>query len=349
MGIAGTEVAKEAADIVILDDNFSSIVKCVRAPRPVCCPSCRAAVCSPRAISANTAATTNRAVSLSVPAASPPPPTPPNTHTRARRSVLWGRSVFASIRKFLQFQLTVNFVALIVSFVGALIGGRMPLNVLQVCVRACRVRVCVYAGRVRPCAGVPCVLRTPPMPHTTPPARAACSHTRTRAPTRARARTHAHNTHTHTHTRTTHAHTAAAAVGEPHHGHDGRARARDRAAVTEAAGRQARGPPGAGLAGVRRGVAWRGVAARGVAWRGVAARGVAWRGVAWRDVARRGVAWRVPCVAVRCGLQRRHSSASSHTCLVGHDANRHGTAAQSICLDSHTHTHTHTHHTRRSR
>ncbi len=29
MGIAGTEVAKEAADIVILDDNFSSIVKSV--------------------------------------------------------------------------------------------------------------------------------------------------------------------------------------------------------------------------------------------------------------------------------------------------------------------------------
>uniref|UniRef100_A0A383WGV1 Calcium-transporting ATPase n=1 Tax=Tetradesmus obliquus TaxID=3088 RepID=A0A383WGV1_TETOB len=73
MGIAGTEVAKEAADIVILDDNFSSIVK----------------------------------------------------------SVLWGRSVFTSIRKFLQFQLTVNFVALIVSFVGAMVGGRMPLNVLQ--------------------------------------------------------------------------------------------------------------------------------------------------------------------------------------------------------------------------
>ncbi|WIA22054.1 hypothetical protein OEZ85_004399 [Tetradesmus obliquus] len=73
MGIAGTEVAKEAADIVIMDDNFSSIVK----------------------------------------------------------AVLWGRSVFNSIRKFLQFQLTVNFVALVVAFVGAIIGGRIPLNVLQ--------------------------------------------------------------------------------------------------------------------------------------------------------------------------------------------------------------------------
>ena len=49
MGIAGTEVAKEAADIVIMDDNFSSIVK----------------------------------------------------------SVLWGRSVFANLRKFLQASLPV--------------------------------------------------------------------------------------------------------------------------------------------------------------------------------------------------------------------------------------------------
>ena len=48
-------MAKAAADIVIMDDNFSSIVK----------------------------------------------------------SVLWGRSVFANIRKFLQFQLTINFVALV--------------------------------------------------------------------------------------------------------------------------------------------------------------------------------------------------------------------------------------------
>lgn len=73
MCFSGTEVAKEAADIVILDDNFSSIVK----------------------------------------------------------SVLWGRSVFHSIRKFLQFQLTVNAVALVISFIGAIVGGHEPLNVLQ--------------------------------------------------------------------------------------------------------------------------------------------------------------------------------------------------------------------------
>lgn len=73
MGIAGTEVAKEAADIVILDDNFSSIVK----------------------------------------------------------SVLWGRCVFTNIRKFLQFQLTINLVALIVAFVAAVTSGETPLNVLQ--------------------------------------------------------------------------------------------------------------------------------------------------------------------------------------------------------------------------
>lgn len=29
MGIAGTEVAREASDIILLDDNFNSIVKAV--------------------------------------------------------------------------------------------------------------------------------------------------------------------------------------------------------------------------------------------------------------------------------------------------------------------------------
>ena len=73
MGISGTEVAKEAADIVIMDDNFSSIVK----------------------------------------------------------SVMWGRTVFSNIRKFLQFQLTINLVALVVAFVAAITTGETPLNVLQ--------------------------------------------------------------------------------------------------------------------------------------------------------------------------------------------------------------------------
>uniref|UniRef100_F7FHX0 Calcium-transporting ATPase n=1 Tax=Monodelphis domestica TaxID=13616 RepID=F7FHX0_MONDO len=60
MGIAGTDVAKEASDIILTDDNFSSIVK----------------------------------------------------------AVMWGRNVYDSISKFLQFQLTVNVVAVIVAFTG---------------------------------------------------------------------------------------------------------------------------------------------------------------------------------------------------------------------------------------
>ncbi len=55
----------------------------------------------------------------------------PSTAPPSPRSVLWGRSVFNSIRKFLQFQLTVNFVSMVVAFVGAVAGGRIPLNVLQ--------------------------------------------------------------------------------------------------------------------------------------------------------------------------------------------------------------------------
>jgi magnesium-transporting ATPase (P-type) len=73
MGIAGTDVAKAACDIIILDDNFNSIV----------------------------------------------------------RSVMWGRSVFDSIRKFLQFQLSVNMAALTIALVGALATGDEPLKALQ--------------------------------------------------------------------------------------------------------------------------------------------------------------------------------------------------------------------------
>ncbi|KAJ4845751.1 Calcium-transporting ATPase 10, plasma membrane-type [Turnera subulata] len=73
MGIQGTEVAKESSDIIILDDNFSSVVKVVR----------------------------------------------------------WGRSVYANIQKFIQFQLTVNVAALIINVVAAVSSGDVPLNAVE--------------------------------------------------------------------------------------------------------------------------------------------------------------------------------------------------------------------------
>lgn len=73
MGIAGTDVAKEASDIILTDDNFTSIVK----------------------------------------------------------AVMWGRNVYDSISKFLQFQLTVNVVAVVVAFVGACAIQDSPLKVSQ--------------------------------------------------------------------------------------------------------------------------------------------------------------------------------------------------------------------------
>jgi Ca2+ transporting ATPase len=73
MGITGTDVAKHAADIILLDDNFSSIVK----------------------------------------------------------ACMWGRNIYANIRRFLQFQLTVNIVALISAFVGSCITRESPLKPIQ--------------------------------------------------------------------------------------------------------------------------------------------------------------------------------------------------------------------------
>lgn len=73
MGLSGTDVAKKASDIIIMDDKFSSIVK----------------------------------------------------------AVLWGRSVFDNIRKFLQFQLTVNVVALTITFLSAVAGYKPPLNAIM--------------------------------------------------------------------------------------------------------------------------------------------------------------------------------------------------------------------------
>eukprot|EP01041_Mallomonas_annulata_P004761 gene4761-9467_t len=47
------------------------------------------------------------------------------------RAIMWGRSIYDAIRKFLQFQLTVNVVALIISFIGAVVGVTQPLNAVM--------------------------------------------------------------------------------------------------------------------------------------------------------------------------------------------------------------------------
>ena len=70
----GTEVAKEASDIVILDDNFTSIDK----------------------------------------------------------AILYGRTIFNSIRKFIIFQLTINVAAVLVSFMSPLLGMENPLSITQI-------------------------------------------------------------------------------------------------------------------------------------------------------------------------------------------------------------------------
>ena len=70
---SGTEVAKEAADIVILDDNILSISK----------------------------------------------------------AILYGRTIFKSIRKFIIYQLTVNMCALILSIIGPFIGMNTPITIIQ--------------------------------------------------------------------------------------------------------------------------------------------------------------------------------------------------------------------------
>ena len=71
---SGTEVAKEASEIIIMDDNFSSIDK----------------------------------------------------------AILYGRTIFNSIRKFIIFQLTVNIAAVSISFVFPLLGKGNPLSITQI-------------------------------------------------------------------------------------------------------------------------------------------------------------------------------------------------------------------------
>ena len=46
--------------------------------------------------------------------------------------VRWGRSVYANIQKFIQFQLTVNVAALVINVVAAVSSGDIPLNAVEV-------------------------------------------------------------------------------------------------------------------------------------------------------------------------------------------------------------------------
>ncbi len=73
MGKTGTSVAKEASDIILLDDSFTSIVN----------------------------------------------------------AVMWGRSLYKNIQRFIVFQLTINFAALVIAFIGPFLGVNLPFTVTQ--------------------------------------------------------------------------------------------------------------------------------------------------------------------------------------------------------------------------
>jgi len=73
MGQTGTDIAKGASDIILLDDNFSSIVVALK----------------------------------------------------------YGRNVYDNVRKFLQFQLSVNVVAMFIVFFGSVVLKDSPLNAVQ--------------------------------------------------------------------------------------------------------------------------------------------------------------------------------------------------------------------------
>lgn len=47
-------------------------------------------------------------------------------------AVLWGRSLYRNIQRFVLFQLTINFAAIVVVFTGSLLGGALPLTVTQI-------------------------------------------------------------------------------------------------------------------------------------------------------------------------------------------------------------------------
>jgi len=54
-----------------------------------------------------------------------------NDFVSIHRAIRWGRAIFDNVRKFLQFQLTMNFALCVITVVGGFTTGHAPLNVVQ--------------------------------------------------------------------------------------------------------------------------------------------------------------------------------------------------------------------------
>ena len=46
-------------------------------------------------------------------------------------SIMWGRAIFDNVKKFIQFQLTINIVICFITILGGATTGTPPLNVIQ--------------------------------------------------------------------------------------------------------------------------------------------------------------------------------------------------------------------------
>ena len=55
-----------------------------------------------------------------------------DSFTSIATAVMWGRSLYRNIQRFVLFQLTINFAAIVVCFVGAIFGTDLPLTVVQI-------------------------------------------------------------------------------------------------------------------------------------------------------------------------------------------------------------------------
>jgi Ca2+-transporting ATPase len=54
-----------------------------------------------------------------------------NNFVSIYKSIKWGRAIFDNVRKFIQFQLTVNIVVVFITLLGGMTIGHIPLNVVQ--------------------------------------------------------------------------------------------------------------------------------------------------------------------------------------------------------------------------